>query len=62
MLLNVLIFYIKLYLFLMQVYKNVLYHNFLNTHKNLLFLDFLLNQIIFKIKNEHLNNKKNLSI
>lgn len=46
----------------MQVYKNVLYHNFLNTHKNLLFLDFLLNQIIFKIKNEHLNNKKNLSI
>jgi len=62
MLLNVLIFYIKLYLFLMQVYKNGLYHNFLNTHKNLLFLDFLLNQIIFEIKNEHLNNKKNLSI
>ena len=62
MLLNVLIFYIKLFLFLMQVYKNGLYHNFLNTHKNLLFLDFLLNQIIFEIKNEHLNNKKNLSI
>ena len=46
----------------MQVYKNGLYHNFLNTHKNLLFLHFLLNQIIFEIKNEHLNNKKNLSI